>query len=114
MRPQVKGILKWLYPGIGIKRWALLSFFGIVLLILENKFLHPHDFWGIQILDAVISGVRVVLLQYEEYAITTLQAAPHHRRDVVDIGIAPEHYQQPHRWSHCNVRTLKITVARPS
>jgi len=43
---RVKRIIKWLYPGIGIKRWIMVSAFGIVLVIMgvinlerENIFL---------------------------------------------------------------------------
>jgi uncharacterized cofD-like protein len=64
MRHQFRGILKWFYPGIGIKRWALLGFFGVLLLVFENKIFRPGNFWGIQVLDAVIniSGIIILIL----------------------------------------------------
>ncbi|MDP2830865.1 MAG: YvcK family protein [Candidatus Omnitrophota bacterium] len=58
------GILKWFYPGIGIKRWVGLSAFGVVLLILGTANLRSEEFWLIQILDAliVISGIIILIL----------------------------------------------------
>ncbi len=58
------GILKWFYPGIGIKRWVGLSTFGVALLILGTANLRSEEFWGIQFLDAlvVISGIIILIL----------------------------------------------------
>ncbi len=58
------GILKWLYPGIGIKRWVGLSAFGVGLLILGTANLRSEEFWLIQFLDAlvVISGIIILIL----------------------------------------------------
>ncbi|MDP2043819.1 MAG: YvcK family protein [Candidatus Omnitrophota bacterium] len=58
------GILKWFYPGIGIKRWIGLSTFGVALLILGTANLRSEEFWAIQFLDAlvVISGIIILIL----------------------------------------------------
>jgi len=58
------GILKWFYPGIGIKRWVGLSAFGVGLLILGTANLRSEEFWLIQFLDAliVISGIIILIL----------------------------------------------------
>ena len=57
-------ILKWFYPGIGIKRWVGLSAFGVVLLIIGTANLKSGQFWLIQFLDAlvVISGIIILIL----------------------------------------------------
>ncbi|MBU0548168.1 MAG: YvcK family protein [Candidatus Omnitrophica bacterium] len=57
-------ILKWFYPGIGIKRWMGLSAFGVVLLIIGTANLRSEQFWLIQLLDAlvVISGIIILIL----------------------------------------------------
>jgi uncharacterized cofD-like protein len=57
-------ILKWFYPGIGIKRWVGLSAFGVMLLIFGTANLRSEEFWLIQILDAlvVISGIIILIL----------------------------------------------------
>ncbi len=61
---KIKGMLKWLYPGIGIKRWIGLSAFGIILVITGSISLRTEEYWFVQILDAivVISGIIVLIL----------------------------------------------------
>jgi len=61
---KVKGILKWLYPGIGIKRWIGLSAFGIILVIFGSISLRTEEYWFVQILDAivVVSGIIILIL----------------------------------------------------
>jgi len=58
------GILKWFYPGIGIKRWVGLSAFGVGLLILGTANLRSEEFWLIQFLDALVvfSGIIILIL----------------------------------------------------
>jgi len=58
------GILKWFYPGIGIKRWIGLSAFGVILLILGTANLRSEEFWLIQLLDALVvtSGIIILIL----------------------------------------------------
>ncbi|MDD5408659.1 MAG: YvcK family protein [Candidatus Omnitrophica bacterium] len=57
-------ILKWFYPGIGIKRWVGLSAFGVVLLIIGTANLRAEQFWLIQLLDALVvfSGIIILIL----------------------------------------------------
>lgn len=64
MKNKVNGILKWLYPGIGVKRWIILAAFGVIILIFGASHLRPEEFWLIQILDAivVISGIILLIL----------------------------------------------------
>ncbi|MHB8155711.1 MAG: gluconeogenesis factor YvcK family protein, partial [Candidatus Omnitrophota bacterium] len=64
MKANPSDILKWFYPGIGIKRWVGLSAFGVVLLILGTANLRSEEFWLIQILDAFIvtSGIIILIL----------------------------------------------------
>ncbi|HNW39159.1 MAG TPA: YvcK family protein [Candidatus Omnitrophota bacterium] len=64
MKAKASDILKWFYPGIGIKRWVGLGAFGVVLLILGTANLRSEEFWLIQILDAVIviSGIIILIL----------------------------------------------------
>jgi len=61
---KVKGIFKWLYPGIGIKRWMALSTFGILLVITGSISLRTEEYWFVQILDAivVVSGIIILIL----------------------------------------------------
>ncbi len=64
MKTNSIGILKWFYPGIGIKRWIGLCIFGVLLLILGTANLRSEAFWLIQFLDAliVISGIIILIL----------------------------------------------------
>ena len=64
MKANSTDILKWFYPGIGIKRWVGLSALGVVLLIVGTANLRSEEFWLIQILDAlvVISGIIILIL----------------------------------------------------
>jgi uncharacterized cofD-like protein len=64
MKASSSVILKWFYPGIGIKRWVGLSAFGVVLLIVGTANLRAEQFWLIQLLDTlvVISGIIILIL----------------------------------------------------
>jgi len=64
LRKKLKGIFKWLYPGIGIKRWIGLGIFGFLLVVIGAGHLRDADFWIIQLLDSivVISGIIILVL----------------------------------------------------
>ncbi|HLD82703.1 MAG TPA: gluconeogenesis factor YvcK family protein, partial [Candidatus Omnitrophota bacterium] len=64
MEYKVRAILKWLYPGIGIKRWIGLSAFGVILVVIGSSHLQSQDLWAIQFLDAVVvlSGIIILVL----------------------------------------------------
>lgn len=64
MKTKVNNIFKWLYPGIGIKRWIGLSIFGVALLVLGTAHLRSEEYWIIQILDALVllSGIIILIL----------------------------------------------------
>ena len=59
-----KGMLKWLYPGIGIKRWIGLSSFGVILIIIGSIRLRTEEYWLIQALATIVlvSGVIILIL----------------------------------------------------
>ena len=64
MKSRVNEMFKWLYPGMGIKRWIGLSAFGVILLVLGTDHLRSAEYWGIQILDAIVmlSGIIILIL----------------------------------------------------
>lgn len=64
MKSKIKDILKWFYPGIGIKRWIGLGAFGVILLIIGSSYLRTEEYWAIQTLDTVvvISGIIILIL----------------------------------------------------
>jgi len=59
-----KGILKWLYPGIGVKRWIILGVFGVVFVVLGSSHFWEGKFFIIKILDLIVvfSGVIILIL----------------------------------------------------
>lgn len=64
MSNKVNGIFKWLYPGIGVKRWIGFSALGVILLVLGTGHLRSEEYWVLQILDAIIvaSGIIILIL----------------------------------------------------
>ncbi len=61
---KVAGIFKWLYPGIGVKRWIVLGSFGVVLVVIGSAHLRSEEFWIIQFLDltVIVSGIIILVL----------------------------------------------------
>ncbi|MDD2679835.1 MAG: YvcK family protein [Candidatus Omnitrophica bacterium] len=64
MTKKIHNMLKWFYPGIGVKRWIGLGIFGVLLLIFATGHLRAEEFLGIQILDSIIlfSGIIILIL----------------------------------------------------
>lgn len=52
----LKRLLKWLYPGIGVKRWLLLALAGLLLILLGGGLL-----WGWQLLNFIEGRLLVAL-----------------------------------------------------
>jgi uncharacterized cofD-like protein len=88
-------ILKWFYPGIGIKRWVGLSAFGVLLLIIGTANLRSEQFWLIQLLDAlvVISGIIILILGIKRMMRSFIAAfAPSSRgTELVDLLYQKKH-----------------------
>ncbi len=64
MLNRFKGIFKWLYPGIGVKRWVGLGIFGFLLVVISANHLRDKEFWLILALDSIVavSGVIILIL----------------------------------------------------
>ncbi|MDI6605752.1 MAG: YvcK family protein [Candidatus Omnitrophota bacterium] len=64
MSDKFYAMFKWLYPGIGIKRWVVLGTFGVILVVVGTGYLSTEEFWVIQTLDAIviISGIIILIL----------------------------------------------------
>ncbi|MFH0826636.1 MAG: YvcK family protein [Candidatus Omnitrophota bacterium] len=95
MNPKFKTIFKWLYPGIGIKRWIGLSAAGVILLIVGTAYLRNEDFWLIQMLDAsiVFSGIIILILGIKRMMRSFIAAFIPTSRDgeIVDILYQRKH-----------------------
>lgn len=89
MKSRVQNIVKWLYPGIGIKRWIGLGACGVLLVILGTIHLRAEQFWGLQALDAVIvvSGIIILILGIKRLMRSFLGAVVPSSRDteLVDL-----------------------------
>ncbi|MFH1640390.1 MAG: hypothetical protein ABIA66_00345 [Candidatus Omnitrophota bacterium] len=61
---KARGILKWFYPGIGIKRWISFSTFGVILIIIGSLRLQIEQLWIVQALNVIvlISGIIILIL----------------------------------------------------
>ena len=80
--------LKWLYPGIRIKRWILLGVLGVALVILGTNRISSEKFLAFKVLDglviflgivALIAGVRSMVQSFLSILL------PHFGEDLVDI-----------------------------
>lgn len=88
MKFHIKGLYKWLYPGIGIKRWIGLGVFGILLLVMGISHLQDEQIWIIQLLDlvVVVSGIIILILGIIRIMRSFMQVfMPSSRQDVVDV-----------------------------
>jgi len=61
---KIQHIFKWLYPGIGIKRWIGLSVFGFIMVVYGSTHLRAEEYWIFSTLDTiiVISGIIILIL----------------------------------------------------
>lgn len=66
MQGKFKNVWKWLYPGIGIKRWVGFCLFGIMLVAIGSNQLKTEEFWIVQLVDIImiISGVIILILGF--------------------------------------------------
>ncbi|MCM8765767.1 MAG: YvcK family protein [Candidatus Omnitrophica bacterium] len=91
---KLRGFTKWLYPGIGIKRWILFLGFGIFLVILGVGKFPIEKFLFFKILDLIIFLCGVVILGL---GIMRLLRAflklflPQPEKDLADIMIQKRH-----------------------
>ncbi|MCM8797255.1 MAG: YvcK family protein [Candidatus Omnitrophica bacterium] len=62
MRTVINRIFKWLYPGIGIKRWIMLGAFGVLMLIFGTSHLRFDEYWLLKLLDVIIAFSGLIIL----------------------------------------------------
>ena len=86
---QFKGMFKWLYPGIGIKRWIGLGAFGVILVIVGSAGLRAEEYWLVKALDTIvfISGIIILILGIKRMLLSFIMAfVPSQKdNDLVDI-----------------------------
>ena len=61
---KTKGALKWLYPGMGVKRWILYASFGVILIVVGSSYLRTEEYLAAQLLDVIglVSGIIILIL----------------------------------------------------
>ncbi len=98
MNLKIQDIFKWLSPGIGVKRWIGLSFWGVFLIIIGSSFLKTEELWIIQLLNVVIliSGIIILILGIKSMMrtfIVGVMSAPTSSKDAQLVDIL---YQKRH------------------
>jgi uncharacterized cofD-like protein len=92
---QFKGMFKWLYPGIGIKRWIGLGAFGVILVIVGSAGLRAEEYWLVKALDTIvfISGIIILILGIKRMLLSFIMAfVPSQKdNDLVDILYQRKH-----------------------
>ncbi len=78
---------KWLYPGIKVKRWMLISLFGILVVgIGAAFFVSPYSFVRTFATIIILCGVVFIILGMGKIIVSLLTLfLPERERDIVDI-----------------------------
>ena len=57
-----QSFLKWLYPGMKVKRWIGMVFLGIMIIIAAASLFLPNHFRVVRILGWVVIGSGIVII----------------------------------------------------
>ena len=88
MKKKTINISKWLYPGIGIKRWIGLASFGVILMVISSHRLKGQEYWLIQLLDTItiISGIIILILAIKQMMRSMISAFIPASRDETELA----------------------------
>ncbi len=82
-------MFKWLYPGIGIKRWVIFAACGVILVVFGSSRLQNERYVFVQVLDLIIlaSGIIILILGIARMMRSFLYAVMPDEKDtqIVDI-----------------------------
>lgn len=87
-------IIRWLYPGIGIKRWILLSGFGVILLIFGVVQFQLKQLIFFKVLDLIVLVCGVIILILGVYRLLSSFLnlfLPHRDKQLTDIMFEKRH-----------------------
>ncbi|MDD5154911.1 MAG: YvcK family protein [Candidatus Omnitrophica bacterium] len=62
LKGKLQGSFKWLYPGIGIKRWIMVAGLGLFFIVVGSSRFRSEEYWIIQILDLLVATCGVIIL----------------------------------------------------
>jgi len=86
--------IKWLYPGMGVKRWILLGSFGILLIIIGSLKFQAEPLIIVKILSVVvvICGVILLVMSVKRMLRSIITIfLPHHEVELADIMYKQRH-----------------------
>lgn len=91
--------LKWLYPGMGVKRWFLFSFIGIVLIVAGGQFLSgPSTLFRVVGIIYMFLGILIIALGIKRVLLTFITVLlPQHEEELVDIVYQKKHLEKGYR-----------------
>nr|WP_207754819.1 YvcK family protein [Desulforadius tongensis] len=105
-------MLKWLYPGMGIKRWIILGWAGTMLIALGIGFFYPRLFYSISKAATMLAETRVGIANWlagfviftaglitagyallKAFGLVVGELSPSRERSVVDVIYAKRYLQ---------------------
>lgn len=91
--------LKWLYPGMGIKRWLFLCFIGIILTVAGGQFFSgPTTAFRVVGILFVFLGIVIIILGIKKVLFTFITILlPQREEELVDIVYQKKHLERGYR-----------------
>jgi uncharacterized cofD-like protein len=87
---------KWFYPGMGVKRWLLLSFIGVILIVSGGQFLSgPTTLFRVIGIFYMFIGIVIISLGIKKIMITFIGVIlPQRHDELVDLIYQKKHLER--------------------
>jgi uncharacterized cofD-like protein len=87
---------KWFYPGMGVKRWFLFSFIGVILIVAGGQFLAgPTTFFRIIGIVYMFIGIVIIGLGIKQIMLTFIGVIlPQRHEELVDLVYQKKHLER--------------------
>jgi len=91
--------LKWFYPGMGIKRWIIFSFIGVVLIVAGGQFLSgPTTAFRAAGIIYMFFGIIIIAMGMKRVLLTFIAVLlPQREEELVDLVYQKKHLQRGYR-----------------
>jgi uncharacterized cofD-like protein len=88
--------LKWFYPGMGVKRWIVLSFIGVVLIVAGGQFLSgPTTLFRTVGIIYMFLGIAILALGIKKIILTFITVLlPQREEELVDLVYQKKHLER--------------------
>jgi uncharacterized cofD-like protein len=88
--------VKWFYPGMGVKRWLLLSFIGVILIVAGGQFLSgPTTFFRIIGIVYMFFGIVLIVVGIKRIMLTFISVIlPQRHDELVDLVYQKKHLER--------------------